>query len=357
MYIVYAENVNDAYVHGLEALMQGGEFESSRAGEVLVYPCPVTTIYEKPQQRVLFNPKRDANPTFHMMEALWMLAGRNDARWLDRFVSDFSKRFAEDDGYQHGAYGYRWRSHFDVEGAGLSRLPDQLATVIDMLKKDPNTRRAVLTMWDPVADLATDKKDLPCNLNVCFRQRRGAVDHTGDYTEDHLDMTVFCRSNDAIYGAYGANAVHFSMLQEYIAGHLGVSVGCYTQVSHNFHAYKDVLDKVGGVQELPEDLRYPASTPIGTNWSQWDHDLSSFMRLTEHSGSLGPGDHSGVYSNLWFVETAEPMYFAHNMWKQGRRQEAYDYLWKQESMSKDWQLALLGWMERRLDKAKAQGAA
>jgi hypothetical protein len=60
-----------------------------------------------------------------------------------------------------------------------------------------------------------------------------------DRRGDKLNMTVFCRSNDMVLGAYGANAVHMSMLQELIAHALDTRVGTYWQVSHNFHAYTE----------------------------------------------------------------------------------------------------------------------
>jgi thymidylate synthase len=54
-----------------------------------------------------------------------------------------------------------------------------------------------------------------------------------------LDLTVLCRSNDVVWGAYGANAVHFSVLQEYLAGRIGVDVGVMYQFSNNYHGYVD----------------------------------------------------------------------------------------------------------------------
>ena len=61
-------------------------------------------------------------------------------------------------------------------------------------------------------------------------------------------MTVTNRSNDMIWGAYGANAVHMSVLLEYMAGMLGYGVGAYYQFSNNLHAYTSVLDKLEGMQ-------------------------------------------------------------------------------------------------------------
>jgi thymidylate synthase len=192
--VLHCRNVNDAYSRGISFLRTKGEVKDSRAGKVLVAPAPVTTVYDRPWERVLFCPRRDANPLFHLFEALWLLAGRRDGHWLDLFVRDFSSRFAEDDGNLHGSYGFRWRHHFDMEGGGEERLPDQLRTVVHLLRENHDDRRVVLSMWDPVADLGVSRRDIPCNLCITPRVR---TDESGI---EVLDITVFCRSNDLVWG-------------------------------------------------------------------------------------------------------------------------------------------------------------
>jgi hypothetical protein len=54
-----------------------------------------------------------------------------------------------------------------------------------------------------------------------------------------LDMTVTNRSNDLIWGCLGANYVHFSFLQEYMATKLGVEVGTYYHFTNNLHVYTE----------------------------------------------------------------------------------------------------------------------
>lgn len=349
MEVLHSRNVNDAYASGLELLKRVGVREESRAGPVLVAPTPVTTVYERPRERVLLDPRRDANPFFHVFESLHMLAGRNDAPWLDQFVGNFSSRFAEDSGRQHGAYGFRWRNHFEMEGGGHPALPDQLDTVVRLLRENPDDRRVVLSMWDPVADLDADKRDIPCNLMVIPRIRRNTLGVSGMHgemlhtAESVLDITVCCRSNDAVWGAYGANAVHFSVLQEYLAGRIGASVGRYYQVSNNFHGYVDVLDKVG----VPDPVGdYPGTQPMGHDWTHWDSDLAKFMAWSEAPDLLSPV--WGDYVNSWFSDTAEPLFVSHALWKQGNRQSALSILYDAENMAPDWKLAARQWFERRL---------
>ena len=85
-----------------------GIWQESRSGKVIEYPEPVMTTYKRPEERVLFYPSRDANPFFHLFEALWMLAGKNDLEYVSRFNSRM-KDFSDDGKILNGAYGHRWR--------------------------------------------------------------------------------------------------------------------------------------------------------------------------------------------------------------------------------------------------------
>src|SRR6185369_9893998 len=95
------------------------------------------------------------------------------------------------------------------------------------LSRDKHNRQAVLQIWDATMDLDAQTKDKPCNDLIFCRTDRGV-----------LDITVCNRSNDIIWGAYGANAVQFSVLQEYLAARIGIPMGEYTQFSFNYHAYE-----------------------------------------------------------------------------------------------------------------------
>ena len=92
---IYARNVSEALYLGLQSLKENGIWQESRAGRVIEHPSPVMTTYTQPAERVLFYPARDANPFFHLFEALWMLAGRNDLFYVAQFNSRM-KDFSDD---------------------------------------------------------------------------------------------------------------------------------------------------------------------------------------------------------------------------------------------------------------------
>ena len=80
MKVIDTRNVNTALRWALPELLKEGVEEPSRNGLVLVMPTPVTTVYQRPQERVVFSPERNANPFFHLMESLWMLAWKRMRR-------------------------------------------------------------------------------------------------------------------------------------------------------------------------------------------------------------------------------------------------------------------------------------
>jgi thymidylate synthase len=227
MHVITARNVHEALPMALELLSEMGVLRESRNGVVSQMPEPVTTVYQKPCERVLFWHERDANPFFHLYEGLWMLEGRNDVDGPARYARQMMQ-YSDNGSTIRGAYGHRWRYWFEY---------DQLEFIIQRLKANKNDRRSVLQMWDATRDAdttATPYRDVPCNLIATFQ-----ISPIGA-----LDLCVFCRSNDIIWGCYGANAVHFSMLLEYMALSIGVPVGTYTQVSVNWHGYISTMESV-----------------------------------------------------------------------------------------------------------------
>src|SRR6266478_1362063 len=107
-------NVNVALSEGLWWMKSAGVKEDSRNGPVLVSPEPVMTVYTRPTERVLSSPLRDANPFFHLMEALWMLAGRNDVAWPAQFAKQILQ-YSDDGVILWGGYGARWRRWFGYD--------------------------------------------------------------------------------------------------------------------------------------------------------------------------------------------------------------------------------------------------
>lgn len=383
MNIIYAQSVSEALAECLYK-MKMAEPADSRVGSVYVLSDPVITTYTKPHRRVLYSPARDANPFFHLMEALWMLAGRNDVAFPSRFAKQIAQ-YSDNGKIMWGAYGWRWREFFGY---------DQLNAIADELKKNPTSRRAVLSMWNGMrvdesysetyGERVSDEipsdlgvaynggKDVPCNTHAYFDLRGGV-----------LNMTVCNRSNDAIWGAYGANAVHFSVLLEYMAAKIGVPVGVYRQFSNNMHVYTEVLDtmakrlrrsnvsKLSNVEALGVD--YPTlmhmlaseveSTDVYTDeidaalvpvvtaetLNGFEVDLRRFL-----SAWKGPFNELNRYETPFFNDVVWPMYIAWDAYSH-KAEEWGDvsafheaaYIEAYRIKSPDWRIAVVAWLDRR----------
>lgn len=292
---------------------------NSRNGTVLRLQEPLMVTYVNPTYRVMFNPARDANPYFHLMECLWMLAGRNDVQWISQFNKRMSQ-FSDDQVTLNGAYGHRWGVHFGI---------DQIWHLVELLTRDPNTRRAVLTMWDPIADLGEDHADIPCNTHAYF-----------DIRYNRLNMTVCNRSNDVIWGMFGANAVHMSFLLEVMAALIGVEVGMYRQFSNNPHIYTDIgqgMELLNNPPTRVDDVYAIEGIqpyPVVKHLRHFFIDLETFM--TE-------GDYTTIM-NPFFHDVAIPMKDSWDARKEGKDDGRPALM---DMKADDWRLACLQWIERR----------
>lgn len=288
-----------AYQRGVMLLSSSGAIvEETRAGEARVWPEPVVTVTTHPDRCVLLDRNRKANPFFHMYEALWMLSGSQDSTMLDRFVSDFSERFGESDGRQHGAYGWRWRQHFSI---------DQISIAVHRLKASPNDRRVVIAMWDPFVDAffpAAENvpADIPCNTHIYPR-----------IIDGKLSLTICCRSNDAIWGAHGANAVHFSFLLQYMAALLDVGVGPMYQLSNNYHMYSASAKQL---DPEPPEAPWEKMLPLVTKESRMGFvfDANKFI--------FDPTNADGQITDPWIKNVAVPMVLCHDAWRAKDKKEA-----------------------------------
>jgi hypothetical protein len=323
MQTFYTRNVSEALFIGLQALKSHHREVMTRNGVALEFHTPVCTTYTHPKERVLFYPERDANPFFHLMESFWMLAGRNDVEWISKFNGRINN-YSDDGVTFHGAYGFRWKRWFGY---------DQIERIVMRLKTYPNDRRSVLSMWDPREDLvvSNDGKDYPCNTQIFFSVR-----------DKVLDMTVVNRSNDLIWGAYGANAVHMSILQEYIAAKIECEVGTYYQLSNNLHAYKDILDTLSDMGADYEPyltigkggLKY-TPIPLITNIKTFDEELIQWFKDEDRT----------EYENTYLGTTASRVRKSWRLWKRKEINESMRIASTIEDRA--WRKACAEWLLRK----------
>lgn len=344
MLTVRVPNVNHAYPAGLTLIASDGVPRPSRYGNVIVVPESVCTTYYNPVNRVLFHAERDANPFFHLFEALWMLTGAQDVECL-KYLLPRMAEFSDNGASYHGAYGYRWRKHFGF---------DQISAAIEELRKDPTSRRIMIQIWDAREDLGTKSKDIPCN--TLLKLEADAI------STDRVNMTLFNRSNDVIWGAYGANAVQFSVLLEYVALMAGLRVGRLEQISSNYHVYADAWDKarkhIGALNRVDDPYTYMenrvVALPLISDRDTFDAECMRCVDSVRHTPHyLG----SATYENDFFRIVCDPMARAYALYRNGDVIDAMNVL--QGAIDSygtiDWLIAGFQWMERRASRRGVLG--
>ena len=160
------------------------------------------------------------------------MAKTNDLSFISYYLPAYRK-YA--DGQEiFGGYGPRL---FDWEGL------NQLDNVVEILKKNPDSRKAVIQLFD-AHDITEDHKDIPCTCTIAAL----------DSGEAKLHMITYMRSNDAFVGL-PHDVFCFTMLQELMARSLGYELGQYKHMVGSLHLYKDTISNASRFPELKAGSR------------------------------------------------------------------------------------------------------
>lgn len=144
------------------------------------------------------------------------MEGRDDLEMIKYYAPSYGK-YSDDNKTLNGAYGPR-----------IKRCLDK---AIELLKKDSNSRRAVIPIYNE-KDVGLNSNDIPCTLNWQFFIRN-----------NKLYMCVNMRSNDIFLGL-PYDVFNFTMWQEYIACKLNIEIGTYTHMVGSMHFYEKDKDKI-----------------------------------------------------------------------------------------------------------------
>jgi hypothetical protein len=236
-------------------------------------------------------------------------------------------------------YGTRIRQIWD----------DQLEAVIHILKSDSTSRQAVINIWNPTDLTKTNTLDKACNLSLVASVNQGV-----------LDIIVFNRSNDAIWGAVtGANEVQFYFIQQYIADALGIPIGTYTHVTNNLHIYLSTPQYEALCAKYSHNgasdmlATYPRSQRLffGGKYGklEFDADLSMFLKLsvsTPYTETVCIP--TRYFSSEFFKTIVLPMYNAWVVYKYGSAVSLKGILSELGDGPQDWLIAARAWYRRRV---------
>ncbi|MHB8482189.1 MAG: thymidylate synthase [Nitrospiria bacterium] len=193
-------------------------------------------------------------------ELLWYLAKSNDVKFISYYVKDYEK-WSDDGKTVYGAYGPRM---FNMRGN------NQVANVIALLKRKPDSRQAVIQLFDS-NDIVKKHKDIPCTCTLQFMIRG-----------ERLHMFTHMRSNDAFIGL-PHDIFTFTMLQEIIARSLRVELGKYNHAVGSLHLYENYRD--GALQYVKEGWQSTTIMPPMPTANPW----SSIFKVVKAERAIRSG--------------------------------------------------------------------
>lgn len=219
---------SDAYLHVLDTLIKRGETSAPRGMATREIRWYQATVMDPLSFPVEAN-GRNFRDVIGVLEGLGVVGQFS----VPELFSERVKKFAEfeDDGILHGAYGAR--SH------------GQLGQVVDLIRRDSDTRQAVITLFDSGRDLNRARRDIPCTLSLHFMLRRGL-----------LELRTTMRSNDAWLGM-PYDFTQFAIAQATVAQALNVAVGPYTHSVGSLHMYERDMEAASALSFKPRSRPMP----------------------------------------------------------------------------------------------------
>jgi len=169
-----------------------------------------------PMDNHIKTPFRKWKNSYAELEWDWYLSGSRDVSNIKKKAKLWDKMH-NGDNIVNSNYGYQWNRN------------NQIDFVVDELTKNPNSRRAVITIYDG-KEHGIHALDTPCTLNIVF-----------SISDDKLNMSVLMRSNDLWFG-FCNDQYCFSKLQELISDKMEIEIGWYYHFVNNFHIYEQHFD-------------------------------------------------------------------------------------------------------------------
>jgi len=176
---------------------------------------------DNPDEMMIKQPWRKWNPDYAAAEWAWYMTGDRNINTLGKLYGKIPaiwKKMADEWDEVNSNYGWQW-----------GRL-DQLDKVISMLRRNPDTRQAAISIYDG-KEIYKYEYDTPCTYAIQFT-----------VVDNKLNMCVTMRSNDLWYG-FCNDQYCFAQLQILVAEETGYELGSYYHFAHNLHLYEKDLGK------------------------------------------------------------------------------------------------------------------
>lgn len=208
------ENLDEAFLHWYNEIISMNEVNSSRDGDVIGEIVNAITVIKDPTKNIMKNEVRNLPMRYAIGEFLWYLSGNNKLSEIKKYAKTAWDRMSDDGETVNSNYGHCIKYKYGF---------DQWEYILEMLKKTPENRQAVIHI--KTAD-NRPSKDVNCTVCLQFFIR-----------DNKLYMTTYMRSND-LWNGFPYDIFQFTNMQVLLSMQLGVELGTYTHIAGSLHMYK-----------------------------------------------------------------------------------------------------------------------
>ena len=188
-------------------------------------------------------------------ELLWFLKGSTNIAYLKENGVGIWDEWADEAGNLGPIYGFQWRSWPNPQGEPI----DQVAKVIDQLKKNPDSRRHLVSAWNVAA--IDDMKLPPCHVFFQFY-----------VANNQLSCQLYQRSADVFLGV-PFNIASYALLTQMVAQVCGYGVGEFIHTLGDAHLYLNHIDQAKlQLSRSPRALPKMLLNPLVKNIDQFKFD-------------------------------------------------------------------------------------
>ena len=271
-------------IETLQAAMRQPEISARNLKNRELHPAVIKL--ENPKNNLVTLKHRNNNPFAQIAELAWLLGGRNDMDFLAYYLPN-AMSFSDDDITWRRAYGpimfakkiersamnnilampynkldfHEFRKFVEEaciwnkdnhefvknnSSEGQIIRHNQFSYCLSKLTQELTTRQAIIGLWNPNKDaLMAGSKDYPCTNILHFLVRDGK-----------LDLTVFMRSNDIIWGFSSVNVFIFTTMQLFMANCLNIPLGNYFHIADSLHIYEKMYERAEKILDFIKNGRY-----------------------------------------------------------------------------------------------------
>ena len=214
--VIKSDTLDEAWLGWFKKMKMCDNSIKSRDGKVAAEVINAITVIDDPTKNIMTNGIRKLSMRYAVGEMLWYLSGNPELKAIQNYTKAWD-RMSDNGKTVNSNYGFLIKDAYGF---------DQYEYCKELLRRDMNSRQAIIHIKMPRNTIENPTNDLNCTVCLQFLVRDGK-----------LYCTTYMRSNDLWLG-FPYDVFQFTCIQIRMAMELGLNIGSYTHIAGSLHIYE-----------------------------------------------------------------------------------------------------------------------